>query len=127
MFREYLAAAMKRAQYEILSDDGTYYGEIPGFQGVYANAPQLEECRNMLEEVLEEWLLFRISRGLSVPVVDELDLKLSINEFDRLASGKEDAWTALQRFRSTYDLSDLDIDDILKDVRDRSPGREVEL
>ena len=74
MFREYLAAAMKRAKYEILSDDGTYYGEIPGFQGVLANAPELEECLNTLEEVLEDWLLFRISRGLSVPVVDGLDL-----------------------------------------------------
>jgi hypothetical protein len=28
----------------------------------------------MLEEVLEEWLLFRLSDGLSVPVVDGLDL-----------------------------------------------------
>jgi predicted RNase H-like HicB family nuclease len=75
MFREYLATAMKRAKYEILSDDGTYYGEIPGFQGVLANAPDLEECRNQLEEVLEEWLLFRISRGLSVPAIEGLDLK----------------------------------------------------
>jgi predicted RNase H-like HicB family nuclease len=74
MFREYLAAAMKRAKYEILSDDGTYYGEIPGFQGVLANAPDLEECRNTLEEVLEEWLLFSLSRALPIPVVDGLDL-----------------------------------------------------
>ena len=75
MFREYLAAAMKRAKYEILPDDGTYYGEIPGFQGVLANAPELEECRNTLEEVLEEWLVFGLSRGLPIPVVDGLDLK----------------------------------------------------
>ena len=74
MFREYLAAAMKRATYEILSDDGTYYGEIPGFQGVLANAPELEECRNTLEEVMDEWLVFSLSRGLPVPVVDGLDL-----------------------------------------------------
>jgi predicted RNase H-like HicB family nuclease len=76
MIREYLAAALKRARYEILADDRTYYGEIPGFDGVYANASQLEECRLMLEEVLEEWLLFSLSRGLPVPVVDGLDLKI---------------------------------------------------
>ena len=75
MFREYLAAAMKRAKYEILTDDGTYCGEIPGFQGVLANAPDLEECRNTLEEVLEEWLVFSLSRGLPIPVIDGLDLK----------------------------------------------------
>ena len=78
MFREYLAAAMKRAKYEILSDDGTFYREIPGFQGVLANAPDLEECRNTLEEVLEEWLLFSISRGLPMPVVEGLDLKFKV-------------------------------------------------
>ena len=75
MIREYLAAAMKRAQYEILEDDGTYYGEIPGFDGMYANAPQLEDCRNMLEEGLEEWLLLSLSLRLPIPVVDGLDLK----------------------------------------------------
>ena len=74
MFREYLAAAMKRARYEILCDDGTYYGKIPGFQGVLANAPDLEECRNTLEEVLEEWLLFSLSRGFPMPVINGLDL-----------------------------------------------------
>jgi len=36
---------MRRTKYEILSDDGRYRGEIPGFQGVLANAPDLEECR----------------------------------------------------------------------------------
>jgi predicted RNase H-like HicB family nuclease len=77
MIREYLSAAMERAQYEILSDDGTYYGEIPGFDGVYANAPQLEECRNLLEEVLEEWLLLNLSRGLPIPVVQGRKLKIS--------------------------------------------------
>jgi predicted RNase H-like HicB family nuclease len=76
MIREYLAAAMKQAQYEILSNDGAYCGEVPGFDGVYANAPQLKECRNLLEEVLEEWLLLSLSRGLPVLEVDGLDLKI---------------------------------------------------
>ena len=69
MLTDYIRAAMRRARYEILSDDGTFYGEIPGFNGVYANAETLEACREELEEVLEEWILFRISRNLSLPVV----------------------------------------------------------
>jgi predicted RNase H-like HicB family nuclease len=56
MITQYIHAAMKRAIYEKLSD-GTYYGEIPGFQGVYANAGTLEVCREMLQEVLEGWLV----------------------------------------------------------------------
>ena len=76
MIREYIDAAMAKAEYEILSDDGSFYGEIPGFQGVYSNADTLEECRRVLEEVLEEWLLLRITLDFDVPVVDGLDLKL---------------------------------------------------
>lgn len=74
MLTEYLRAAMKRARYEILPDDNTFYGEIPGFDGVYANADTLEGCRDELEEVLEEWIFFRISRSLSLPVVDGIEL-----------------------------------------------------
>ena len=60
MLSDYLHAALCRAMYEILPDDGSYYGEIPGFNGVYANADTLEECRKQLAEVLEEWILFRL-------------------------------------------------------------------
>lgn len=74
MLTNYIRAAMRRASYEILPDDNTYYGEIPGFDGVYANANTLEACREELEEVLEEWILFRISRNLSLPIVDEIEL-----------------------------------------------------
>jgi predicted RNase H-like HicB family nuclease len=76
MLTKYLRAAMHRAKYEILPDDGTFYGEIPGFQGVYANAPTLEACREELEEVLEEWTLFRISRNLPLPVVEGIELTI---------------------------------------------------
>jgi len=73
---KYIEAAMRRAKYEILSDDGSYYGEIPGFDGVYANSDTLEDCRSELEEVLEEWVLFRVSRNLSLPVVDGIELTI---------------------------------------------------
>jgi predicted RNase H-like HicB family nuclease len=67
---------MRQAKYEILSDDGTFYGEIPGFDGVYANANTLEACREELEEVLEEWILFRISKNLPLPKVDGIELTI---------------------------------------------------
>jgi predicted RNase H-like HicB family nuclease len=62
----YIKAAMRRAHYEILSDDGSYYGHIKGFTGVYANADTLEACRDELEEVLEEWILLRASQQRTV-------------------------------------------------------------
>jgi predicted RNase H-like HicB family nuclease len=74
MLTEYIEAAMRKAKYEILSDDNTFYGYIPEFDGVYANAEDLETCRSELKEVLEEWIMLGISRHLSLPVVDGLGL-----------------------------------------------------
>jgi len=76
MLTQYIAAAMRQAKYEILSEDGTYYGEIPGFEGVWANAETLEQCREELVGVLEEWVLFRVSRNLPLPVVDRIELAI---------------------------------------------------
>ncbi len=69
MLLNYINTALHKAKYEILSDDRSYYGEIPGFDGVYANAPTLEECRDELTEVLEEWILLRISLNLPFSAV----------------------------------------------------------
>jgi predicted RNase H-like HicB family nuclease len=76
MLKNYLRAALNRARYEILTDDGSFYGEIPPCNGVYANASTLEECREQLEEGLEEWVLFRIYKNLPLPVIDGHELKI---------------------------------------------------
>ena len=78
MLTEYIEAAMRKAKYEILTDDNTFYGCIPGFDGVYANTGDLEACRHELREVLEEWVMLGISRHLPLPIVD--GIKLIIEE-----------------------------------------------
>ena len=50
--------------------------ELPAFKGVYATADTLEGCRDELEEVLEEWILFRVSKNLPLPTVDGIDLSI---------------------------------------------------
>jgi len=74
MLTDYIRAAMRQARYKILPDDGTYFGEIPGVTGVWANADNLEECRDELEEVLEEWIALSLSRRLPIPSVGGVDL-----------------------------------------------------
>ncbi len=73
MIREYIDAAMAKAEYKTLPEGGSYYGEIPGFKGVWANKDTLEECCIELEEVLEEWLLLSISFNLGIPVVEGIE------------------------------------------------------
>ncbi|PSB45517.1 hypothetical protein C7B80_16820 [Cyanosarcina cf. burmensis CCALA 770] len=80
MLTEYIRAAMHRAKYEILEEDGTFYGSIPECIGVWANEETLEDCRNELQSVLEDWLLVRISDRNSIPVIDGIDLNSSKQE-----------------------------------------------
>ena len=76
MLTKYLEAAMRRARYEILTDDGSVYGEIPRCRGVYANANTVEQCRTALEAALEDWLFFRIHRHLPLPKIGGIELKV---------------------------------------------------
>lgn len=73
MLTKYITAAMRRATYEILPE-GTFYGEIPDFQGVYANAETLELCREQLQEVLEGWIVLGLRMGHTLPSADGIEL-----------------------------------------------------
>ena len=63
MLTSYIHAALRRAKYEII-EDGQYYGEIPGFDGIWASAATLEECRDELRETLEDWLVLGFGWGM---------------------------------------------------------------
>jgi predicted RNase H-like HicB family nuclease len=76
MLTSYIQAAMHRATYQILSDDGSFYGEIPGFQGVWANASTLENCREELQSALEDWILIRLANRQFLPIVDGIELMI---------------------------------------------------
>ena len=75
MLTSYIQAAMRHARYEILPD-ATFYGEIPGFPGVLANAQTLDECRTELQEVLEGWIVLGLRLGHVLPTVDGIDLSV---------------------------------------------------
>lgn len=78
MLTKYIQAAMRRAKYEILEDDGSFFGEIPECQGVWSNADTLEECREELESVLEGWIMLGISMHHSFPVLDGIEIKVPV-------------------------------------------------
>jgi len=60
MLMKYIQNGTRLAKYEQLDDDGSFYGEIPECNGVFANAMTLEVCREQLEQMLEKWILFRV-------------------------------------------------------------------
>ena len=77
MIQEYLQKAMETATYEFLKEEG-FYGSIPGAAGVWAMGETVEECRQELLEVLQEWVLIGITRGNELPAFDEVELKVEL-------------------------------------------------
>ncbi len=75
MILEYCEKAMDKAEYKKL-EDGTWFSEIPGFQGVWANGNTVEECRRELITVLEEWLILKLRDKESIPEVSGLKLEI---------------------------------------------------
>ena len=76
MLTAYIRAAMRQARYEIIEDDGSFHGAIPPIPGVWANAKNLEACREELESILEGWLLLSIADHSVIPEIDGIRLDI---------------------------------------------------
>lgn len=70
MLTAYIQAAMRRAHYEIIGDAEPFYGSIPVCPGVWATGTTLEECREQLQTVLEDWLVLGLRLRFTIPVID---------------------------------------------------------
>lgn len=66
MLSEFILKKLREARYKLL-EDGSYFGEIAGLRGVWANATKLEDCRKELREVLEDWLLLKVRDRENIP------------------------------------------------------------
>ncbi|MCG8556696.1 MAG: type II toxin-antitoxin system HicB family antitoxin [Proteobacteria bacterium] len=75
MIRGYLDEALRRATYDKL-EDGTFVSEVPDLQGVLAHGATLEACREQLAEVIEEWILVRVARGLAIPPLAGIEISV---------------------------------------------------
>lgn len=79
----YVDKKLREAKYKLF-EDGTYFGEIPGLNGVWANAKNLEDCRDELREVLKDWLLLKVRDSESAPGFN-LEIKIDKRELIRNA------------------------------------------
>jgi predicted RNase H-like HicB family nuclease len=76
MIIEYCQKAIEKAEYKKL-EDSTWFAEIPGFRGVWANGKTVEECRRELLTVLEEWIILKLRDGDSIPEVDGFRVQIT--------------------------------------------------
>ena len=49
--------------------------EILELKGVWATGKTFEECRGILKEVIEGWLLLSIKKGLPLPKLGDVEIK----------------------------------------------------
>ena len=73
MLVEYIQAAMQHCEFEKM-EDGRFFGTIPPCQGVWADGDTVEQTREILREVLEDWILVRNRHGMDIPVIDGWDI-----------------------------------------------------
>ena len=74
MLAQYIDMALELARYDIIEDDRSYWGEIPGFQGVWARHETLAGCQRELREALSDRLALRLRLGLETPELGRLNL-----------------------------------------------------
>jgi len=75
MISRYIEQALARATYEQL-EDGSWSAHVRQLRGVIATGTSIEACRSQLGEVVEEWILVRVARGLSVPRIGGVAIRV---------------------------------------------------
>lgn len=84
----------------------------------------IAQARQNLAAIVHE-----VERGGPVDVTrrgEPVAVLASVEDYQRMASGRRSFWQALTEFRKTADLEGLGLDHrFWKGLRDRSPGRKV--
>jgi predicted RNase H-like HicB family nuclease len=76
MLLAYIQEALERARYELIDDEEPYYGEVPELPGVWATGKTMEICRRHLAEAVEDWVLLSIAKGLPIPALGQIAIRL---------------------------------------------------
>ncbi len=66
MITNFIDSKLKQAEYKVLKD-GSFFSEIANTPGVWAEAENMEDCREKLKEVLEDWIVVKIRSGERIP------------------------------------------------------------
>ena len=69
------SSRLEKALYKKL-EDNTWFAEISEFEGLWANAGTVEECRSELIEVLEESVILKIRDADPLPIVEGFTIRV---------------------------------------------------
>ena len=84
----------------------------------------LAEARNRFAEIVHD--LKRVQRITVTRRGRPVAVLISVEEYERLASGAAPFWNAYSAFRNAFDLAKLGIEpEVFEGPREPSPGREM--
>ena len=72
MLTDYIQRALDKARYEMIDDEEPFY---LGWRGFWATGRTLEGCRQELARAVEDWILFSVAKGLSIPPMDGITVQ----------------------------------------------------
>ncbi len=78
MLTDFIEKKLKEAEYKELQD-GTFFGEISGLDGVWVNASTLDGAKKELQEVLEDWIVFKIQDNNDIPGLRIVDKRETVH------------------------------------------------
>ena len=84
----------------------------------------IAEARNQLPELVDA-----AEHGQPIELTREgrpVAALVSLEEYRNSTLTPRNLWDAIQEFRQTHDLSDLDIEEVYAGIRDPSPGRALD-
>ena len=105
----YIRNAMQTATFQVL-EDGSYLGEIPSLKDVWSHNKILEDCRQALQEVLEEWIILELDQHHPIPAINGANLDIWEPDAQEEQSDLEDAQAAREtiKIEGTVPLESLE-------------------
>ncbi|MGZ4256547.1 MAG: type II toxin-antitoxin system HicB family antitoxin [Gaiellaceae bacterium] len=74
LLQRYASAAVRAAELS-QRDDGSWFAEVPGLEGVWAEGASHREALDELEEVVFEWTILKIrEEDRDLPVIEDINL-----------------------------------------------------
>jgi len=72
---QYIESLLRKAEYEYDKKTKSWCASVKGLPGAYAQADTLEETRNQLAEVIEDYILVSLQERKSLPGFKKLPTK----------------------------------------------------
>ena len=97
MLTDYIREALRVAHYEMM-ENGRFFATIPPLEGLWAEGATLEQSREELQSMLEDWIMIKLRFGdRDFPAINGIDLNPQPEYAETDQAARADQTNALPR------------------------------